>query len=103
MGAKVKKVRNSWTVVIHRDRRRTMRAIGPTDDDRKRALSIAEKVNAAITLGQFGLDEPDRKPIPCGPELTRWIKVYGPTLKPTSDSSPGQAGGFGNVSRSKRQ
>ncbi len=84
MGAKVKKVRNSWTVVIHHNGRRTMRAIGPTADDKTRAEGVAEKVNASITLGQFGLGKPEQQPLPCEAELKRWIKIYGPTLKPTT-------------------
>jgi hypothetical protein len=36
--------------VIHHGGKQTMRAIGPKSEDKARADSIAEKVNARITL-----------------------------------------------------
>jgi len=84
MGAKVKQVKGTWTVVVHHNRRRQMRAIGPTEEDKRRAERMAEKVNAAITLGQFGLDEASDHALPCGQELDVWLQTYLPTLKPAT-------------------
>jgi len=80
----VKKIKGTWTVVGHHNRRRRMEAIGPSDGDRKRAEEIAGKVNAKITLGTFGLGSPDDEAISCKSELEKWIATHGPTLKPTT-------------------
>ncbi len=84
MGAKVKLIKGSWTLVVHYKRRRQMRAIGPTAEDKRRAESIARKVNATIELGSFRLEKHGEGTIHCDCELDRWFAAYKPTFKPAT-------------------
>jgi integrase len=85
MGAKVKCIKGTWTVVVHHNRRRQMRAVGPLPRDRDRAEALARKVNAAIELGTFHLgDTVPKRALPCDRELDTWLETYRPTLKPTT-------------------
>jgi len=84
MGAKAKLIKGSWTVVVHYKRHRQMRAIGPTAEDRRRAESLARKVNASIELGSFGLGKRGEGTVHCDRELDRWFEGYMPTFKPTT-------------------
>jgi integrase len=84
MAAKVKWDRGAWWIITHHKGDRTVRRIGPTNDDKRQAEQIKKKINAAITLGSFGKTSPkDLDPLPCDEELLRWHTTYSPTMKPT--------------------
>ncbi len=84
MGAKVKQIKGSWTVVVHHNGRRQMRAIGPKAEDKRRAVKLARKVNAQIELGTLQLNNSEQAELPTGRELDRWLEAYRPTLKPAT-------------------
>jgi hypothetical protein len=65
-------------------RDRQSRAIGPTVEHKRRAVSLVRKVNAPIELGTFGLGKRDDGILHCDRELDRWLAAYTPTLKPAT-------------------
>ncbi len=81
MAAKVVWYRNAWWVRTHHGGRKKDRRIGPKKADERQAEEIARKINAAIALGQFGLEEEAPEPLPCDAELRRWHRTYTPTMK----------------------
>jgi integrase len=81
MAAKVIWYRNAWWVRTHHRRRKKDRRIGASKADKRQADEIARKVNAAIALGTFQIDEHVEKPLPCAGELRRWHATYTPTMK----------------------
>ena len=81
MGAKVRKIRGKWVLVVHRGGKRHHQSIGPTDADRRRAQKLADEINARLTLEDLA-PEDVQKPIPFGPHLWEWHRLYGPTFKP---------------------
>jgi integrase len=81
MGSKVRWHRDAWWVRTHFKGKRYDRRIGPSKDDKRQAEEIVRKVNAAIVLGQFGLEEKKRKSLPCDKELRRWHRTHTPTMK----------------------
>ncbi len=81
MAAKVQWKRGAWWVFTHHHGRRSVKRFGASADHRRQAERAAEKVNAALALGAFGVDRPVEKAIPCDAELRKWLVAYGPTLK----------------------
>lgn len=84
MGAKVKKLRGNWTLVVHDQGRRKHHKVGPTDADRRDAEKAAREINARMTLGAFELPNPTVDALPCDRELNRWLDLRSPSLKPTT-------------------
>ncbi len=84
MAAKVKFERGAWWVFTHHRGRRKKNRVGPTKADKRRAEKIAEQVNAAIALGQYGTTtNKGERPLPCDAELRKWHRTYAPTMKAT--------------------
>ena len=81
MAAKVVWYRKAWWVRTHHRRRKKDRRIGPSKADKRQADEIARKINAAIALGTFQIDDDAEKPLPCAAELRRWHATYTPTMK----------------------
>ncbi len=79
MGAKAVWYREAWWVRTHANRRKRDRRVGPTKADKKQALEIAKKINAALALGQYRSPEDHEKPLPCDGELRR---CTAPTRQP---------------------
>ena len=86
MSAKVQWYREAWWVITHAKGKKRKKRLGPTQSDKQRAENVAEKINAALVLGQ-SLDsdkqEEKPKPLPTGEALLRWHKTYSPTFKPS--------------------
>ncbi len=87
MSAKVRFDRGAWWVITHYKKKRIKRRVGSTKADKRRAEREAEKINAAIALGSFRSNTPQRKPLPCDRQLTTWLETYGPTMKRSSEIS----------------
>ena len=83
MAAKVVWYRDAWWVRTHAQGKKRDRKIGPTKADKRRAEKIAEKVNAALALGQYRHQSEHEKPLPCTDALLRWHQTYRPTMKRT--------------------
>jgi integrase len=82
LAAKVKWDRGAWWVFTHYEGKRRKKRVGSAKGDKRRAERIAEKINAALVLGQFGPEkEEKRKPLPCDVMLKRWHATYRPTFK----------------------
>ncbi len=81
MAAKVKWDRDAWWVHTHYNRKRYKLRVGATKDHKTQADKMAEKINAAIALGQFKPEEQREKAMPCDKELNKWHTAYSPTLK----------------------
>ena len=64
------------------------RKIGSTKADRRQADEIAKKVNAAVVLGSFQVEDKAEKPLPCDAELRQWHLTYGP-VRPREASAQG--------------
>ena len=79
MAAKVKWDRGAWWVFTHFAGGRKKKRIGPTKADKRQAVQIARKIDAALALGAFRL-EPERA-LPCDAEIRRWHTTYSPTMK----------------------
>jgi integrase len=84
MGAKVRRVRGKWTVVLHRNGKREHRTIGPTKTDKRRAETIADRLDAALTLGAYGLVSEAPEVLRCDEELAHWLRLRKPTFKATT-------------------
>ena len=82
MAAKVQWYRDAWWVMTHADGRRWRKRVGPTKSNKRDAEEIAQKVNAALTLGTFQRAETNPTALPCDLELRRWLDHYSVTLKP---------------------
>ena len=79
MAAKVQWYRNAWWVMTHAHGRRKRNRVGPTRDDRRTAIRLAEKINGALALGSFVLGSPTDQPgpqperrHPCDQALLHW-------------------------------
>ena len=84
MSAKVKFERGAWWVFTHHKGRRKKKRVGPTQADKRLASRIAEKINAALVLGQFSMQpETGPEPLRCDKELRKWHTTYSPSLKPS--------------------
>jgi integrase len=81
MGAKVRKIRGAWVLVVHRGGKRHHQSIGTTDADRKRAQRLADEINARLTLEDFAPNDV-RAPIPFCAHVLNWHRLYSPTFKP---------------------
>ena len=69
-------VRTRWGGNKKKDRR-----IGTTKADKRQAEQIAKKINAALAIGVFQ-PENESEPIPFGPHLRKWHRLYSVTFKP---------------------
>ena len=84
MAAKVQWYREAWWIQTHHQGKRKRKLVGPTKSDKRQAVKIAEKINAAIALGTFAPTNEPTKPLPCDEELRRWHSTYSPTFKPST-------------------
>src|SRR5262245_21664794 len=82
MSAKVKWYRGAWWVDVHDGGKRKKKRIGPTAAHKRQAEEIAKKLNAALTLGAFGINQEEPASLSCDAELRRWHQAYLPTMKP---------------------
>jgi len=88
MAAKVVWYRDSWWVRTHDRGKKRDRRVGSTKADKRAAERIAEKINAAIALGQYDpTPKPAQSTLPCDAALRRWHSTYAPTFKPTTEAS----------------
>jgi len=69
-------VRTRWSGNKKKDRR-----IGATRADKRLAEEIAKKINGALAIGVFQ-PENEPEPIPFGPHLRNWHRLYSVTFKP---------------------
>ena len=83
MAAKVVWYRDAWWVRVHHKGKKKDRRVGPSKADKRRAEALAEKVDAAITLGQFGVSRDSEKTIPFDVHVRAWHQTYSPTFKPS--------------------
>lgn len=81
MAAGVVHERGAWWVWTDHNRDRNEKRFGGTAADKRRAEETAAKVNAAITLGTYGVEPERPKAIACDEALRSWITSYAPTLK----------------------
>jgi hypothetical protein len=79
--------RQSLWVCTRAQGKKRDRKIGPTKADERKAENIAEKINAALALGQYRHPSERKKPAPCTDALLRWHRTYRPTLKRTYEIS----------------
>ncbi len=80
MAAKVVWYREAWWVRTRwGGNRKREKRIGPTKADKRLAVEIARKVNAALALGTFDEAE-SRTALPCDVALRDWHKSYKVTL-----------------------
>ena len=88
MSAKVVWYREGWWVRTHDRGKKHDRRVGPTKADKRAAERIAERINAAIALGQYDpKPKPEASTLPCDAALRRWHSTYAPTFKPTTEAS----------------
>lgn len=87
MAAKVVWYRDAWWIRVHHKGRKKDKRVGPTKADKRQAKEIANKVNAAIALGQYGTSTSQEISLPCDAELSRWLTSYAPTMKPSYEES----------------
>jgi integrase len=82
VAAKVRWYRDAWWVRTHHQGKRYDRRIGPTKADKRAAEEIARKVNATLALGTFDPRPEEDAPVPLGPHLREWHRLYSVTFKP---------------------
>jgi hypothetical protein len=82
VSAKVVWYREAWWLRVHANGRKRDRRFGPTKAAKRDAERVAVKVNAALALGQYGLDAPKEQALPCNEQLRGWLTTYEPTMKP---------------------
>jgi integrase len=71
-------------VLAHHDGKRKKRRVGSAKSDRRLAAQIAEKINAALLLGQFSMQpETGPEPLRFDKQLHNWHAKYSPSLKPS--------------------
>ena len=75
MAAKVRWDRGSWWVFTHFAGRRKKKRIGPTKADKRQAVQIARKIDAALALGTFRLES--ERALPCDVDRRGFRRIVG--------------------------
>lgn len=78
MGAKIRKLRGSWYLVVHANGKRRVEKVG---DDLEEAEELARSVNRELAVrarGRLAVDAAGRLSVEDA--LEQWIELYGPTL-----------------------
>src|SRR5262245_53553295 len=96
MAAKTKWWKGAWWLLVHALRQRSVRRIGTTSADKRKADDAAAQANAALALGlegpalaqALGFAEPERtpetpEPVPFGPSLREWPRRHSVTFTPS--------------------
>ena len=73
MSAKVRQIRGAWWVVTHFQGGRRKKRLGPTKAHKRQAEEIARKINGAIALGTFAVEEPERVALPFSEYAESWL------------------------------
>jgi len=78
MSARIRWWKDAWWVVVHLDKRRTLKRFGPTKEDRRRAERAAEETNHRIALRQYTLEPdpgpPEPAPVPFDGFAKEWVR-----------------------------
>ncbi len=76
MGVRVRERDGAWWVFINHQGKRKAKRIGVGEPGKKAAKAVAEKVQAKLALGDFGILKDAPKSVTFAEYAEKWLKVY---------------------------